>query len=225
MTKSATELLQGHLSEAGIPFAVPGSKEFLSLQTSYTGRHDDVRPTVITRPQSAEQVAAIVKSCLSLKLDPVVRGGGHDMFGRFSALDAVSIDLRDLNTVTVSPDKKTARVGGGAKNYRVLEVLSKHELTAPTGSCGTVGFVGWCLAGGFGPYAHSYGLGADQIVGALVVQANGELVEADARLLKGLRGGGGSLAIVVELEVKTWPLCEACTALGVGSPVFGQIIC
>ncbi|KAJ4180641.1 hypothetical protein NW767_014357 [Fusarium falciforme] len=208
MSKPTTELLQSHLSEAGIPFAVPGSSEFVSLQTSYTGRHDEVRPRVITRPQSAEQVATIIKSCLSLKLEPVVRGGGHDMFGRFSALDAVSIDLRDLNTVTISPDKKTARVEGGATNYQVLEVLSKHGLTAPAGSCGTVGFVGWCLGGGFGPYVHSYGLGADQIAGARVVQANGELVEADARLLKGLRGGGGSLAIVVELEVKTWPLCE-----------------
>ncbi|RSL53970.1 hypothetical protein CEP53_007570 [Fusarium sp. AF-6] len=208
MSKSTTDLLQRNLSEAGIPFAVPGSSEFVSLQTSYTGKHDEVRPKVITRPQSAEQVATIIKSCLSLKLDPVVRGGGHDMFGRFSALDAVCIDLRDLNTVTISPDKKTARVGGGATNYQVLEALSKHGLTAPAGSCGTVGFVGWCLGGGFGPYAHSYGLGADQIVGARVVQAHGELVEADARLLKGLRGGGGSLAIVVELEVKTWPLCE-----------------
>ncbi|KAJ4245444.1 hypothetical protein NW757_010101 [Fusarium falciforme] len=208
MSKPTTELLQSHLSEAGIPFAVPGSSEFVSLQTSYTGRHDEVRPRVITRPQSADQVATIIKSCLSLKLEPVVRGGGHDMFGRFSALDAVCIDLRDLNTVTISPDKKTARVEGGATNYQVLEVLSKHGLTAPAGSCGTVGFVGWCLGGGFGPYVHSYGLGADQIAGARVVQANGELVEADARLLKGLRGGGGSLAIVVELEVKTWPLCE-----------------
>ncbi|KAM0428487.1 hypothetical protein ACHAPT_006847 [Fusarium lateritium] len=203
-----TELLQNHLCEAGIPFALPGSSEFASLQMSYTGRHDYARPNVITKLQSAEQVATIVKLCLRLKLDPVVRGGGHDMFGRFSALGAVSIDLRDLKTVTVSSDKKTARVGGGATNYQVLEGLSEHGLTAPTGSCGTVGFVGWCLGGGFGPYVHSYGLGADQIVGARVVKANGELVEADARLLKGLRGGGGSLAIVVELEVKTWPLCE-----------------
>ncbi|KAL6357248.1 hypothetical protein LRP88_07406 [Fusarium phalaenopsidis] len=124
MSKSTTELLQSHLSEAGIPFAVPGSSEFVSLQTSYTGRHDEVRPKVITRPRSAKQVATIIKSCLSLKLDPVVRGGGHDMFGRFSALDAVSVDLRDLNAVTISPDKKTARVGGGATNYQLKLMLA-----------------------------------------------------------------------------------------------------
>ncbi|KAM5343337.1 hypothetical protein ACJ41O_014303 [Fusarium nematophilum] len=208
MANPATEELHTILRTTGIPFAVPDSKEFTSLQTSYTGQHDDVKPIVITRPQTAEQIAVVVKACLSLKLEPVVRGGGHDMFGRFSALGAVSIDLRDLNSVTVSPDKKTARVGGGTTNHRVLEALSEHGLTAPAGSCGTVGFVGWCLGGGFGPYVHSYGLGADQIIGARVVNAKGELVDANARLLKGLRGGGGSLAIVAELEVKTWPLCE-----------------
>ncbi|KAK7429767.1 hypothetical protein QQZ08_003612 [Neonectria magnoliae] len=208
MTTSTTEQLHSILKESGIPFAIPDSDEFTSLQTSYTGQHDESRPQVITRPQTAEQVASIVKACLSLNLEPVVRGRGHDVFGRFSAPGAVSIDLRDLTTVTVSSDKKTAKVGGGATNHGVLEALGEHGLTAPTGSCGMVGFTGWCLGGGFGPYSHSYGLGADQIVGARVVNAKGELVEADARLLKGLRGGGGSLAIVVETHVKTWPLCE-----------------
>ncbi|KAF4964816.1 hypothetical protein FZEAL_10835 [Fusarium zealandicum] len=202
------ESLCSLLGESRVPFARPNSSDFVSLQTSYTGQHDDVRPQIITRPQSAQQIATIVKACLDLKLEPVVRGGGHDMFGRFSALDAVSIDLRDLTNVVVSPDKKTARVGGGATNYQVLEALNGHGLTAPVGSCGTVGFAGWCLCGGFGPYVHSYGLGADQIVGARVVNAKGEVVEADDGLLKGLRGGGGSLAIVAELEIKTWPLCE-----------------
>lgn len=205
---STREQLHSILEKSGIQFAVPDSDEFTSLQTSYTGQHDDARPQIITRPQTADQVASIVKACLSLNLEPIVRGRGHDVFGRFSALGAVSIDMRDLTAVTVSLDKKTATVGGGTTNHGVLEALSEHGLTAPTGSCGQVGFVGWCLGGGFGPYIHSYGLGADQIVGARVINAKGELVEADARLLKGLRGGGGSLAIVVELDIKTWPLSE-----------------
>lgn len=53
---------------------------------------------------------------------------------------------------------------------------------------------------------NSHGVGADQIVGAKVVNAKGNLVEADAGLLKGLRGGGGSLAIVAELVIKIYPL-------------------
>ncbi|KAF4954962.1 hypothetical protein FSARC_11991 [Fusarium sarcochroum] len=208
MSSPTTYQLHSILHDQGIPFVVQGSADFDSTQESYTGKHTDIQPGVITRPQSPEQVSTIVKACLSFNLEPVVRGGGHDMFGRFSAPGAVSIDLRDLNTVTVSVDKSRARVGGGTTNYQVLEALNEHGLTAPTGSCGTVGFSGWCLGGGFGTYMHSYGLGADQIVGARVVNANGELIDADDRLLKGLRGGGGSLAVVVELEIKTWPLCE-----------------
>ncbi|KAM0546005.1 hypothetical protein ACHAPJ_011117 [Fusarium lateritium] len=208
MSSSMIYQLHSILRNQSIPFAVQGSTDFHSIQESYTGKHTDIQPGVITRPQSPEQVASIVKACLDLQLEPVVRGGGHDMFGRFSAQGAVSIDLRDLNTVTVSKDKSRAKVGGGTTNYQVLEALSEHSLTAPTGSCGTVGFAGWCLGGGFGTYMHSYGLGADQIVGARVVNASGELTNADDRLLKGLRGGGGSIAIVVELEIKTWPLCE-----------------
>ncbi|KAJ4250940.1 hypothetical protein NW762_011590 [Fusarium torreyae] len=208
MSSSTIHQLHSILHNQGIPFAVQGSADFESIQESYTGKHTEKQPGVITKPQSPEHVASIVRTCLNLNLEPVVRGGGHDMFGRFSAHGAVSIDLRDLNTVTVSTDKSRAKVGGGTTNYQVLEALSEHSLTAPTGSCGTVGFAGWCLGGGFGTYMHSYGLGADQIVGARVVNASGELVNADARLLKGLRGGGGSLAIVVELEIKTWPLCD-----------------
>lgn len=130
------------------------------------------------------------------------------MFGRFSALGAVSIDMRNLSSVNVSPDKKTARIGGGTKSLRVLEALSEQGLQAAVGSCSDVGFVGWSLVAGFGPYADSYGLGVDQIVGATVVNAQGKLVEADEGLLKGLRGGGGCLGVVVELTVKVYPKGE-----------------
>ncbi|OAA43610.1 FAD-binding, type 2 [Metarhizium rileyi] len=71
-----------------------------------------------------------------------------------------------------------------------------------------VGYTGWALVGGMGPFMNSYGLGADQIIAAKVVNAHGELVDANERLLKGLRGGGGSLAIVVELVIKAYPLNE-----------------
>lgn len=91
---------------------------------------------------------------------------------------------------------------------QVLEALEKHGLMVPTGTCGTVGFVGWSLIGGLGQYMHSYGIGVDQIVGAKVVNAKGELVEADVKMLNGLRGGGGNMGIVAELEVKVYPLQE-----------------
>lgn len=194
------------LSEAGIPLITPHDADFTSTLQSYTGTHEDAKPTVVTLPNTPEQVATIVTRCIEADSPMVVRGGGHDMYGRFTAPGVVSVDLRKLNSVTVSGDKSTVRVGGGVTASRVLEELEKHGLQVPVGSCGSVGFTAWCLGGGLGPYLQSYGLGADQIVGAKVVNAQGKLVDADERLLEGLRGGGGSLAVVVELVVKAYPL-------------------
>lgn len=201
-------VMEALLQQSGIAYHTPGGEQFASLQHSYTGAHSDSPLSIITLPETSEQVATIVKQSLATSSTIVVRGGGHDCFGRFAVKGAVSIDLRNLDFVSVAEDKKTARVGGGVKATKVLGELAKAGLQVPVGACGDVGFTSWCMIGGFGPYSSEYGIGSDQIVGARVVNAEGEVVDADERLLKGLRGGGGSLAIVTELIVKTYPLKE-----------------
>ena len=71
-----------------------------------------------------------------------------------------------------------------------------------------MGYVGWATLGGYGPFSGMYGLGADQIEGARLVDARGELIDADEELLKGIRGGGGIFGVIVELTVKVYPLKE-----------------
>lgn len=52
----------------------------------------------------------------------------------------------------------------------------------------------------------NYGLGVDQIVGAKVVNHEGRIVEADDRMLQVIRGGGGTLGVIVALTIKVYPL-------------------
>ena len=64
--------------------------------------------------------------------------------------------------------------------------------------------------GGHGPAAHNYGLGADQVLEAQVVLANGTLVTANAcqnpDLFFAIRGGGGgTYGIVVSTTIKAYP--------------------
>ena len=64
--------------------------------------------------------------------------------------------------------------------------------------------------GGHGPATHNYGLGADQILEAQVVLANGNLVTANAcqnsDLFFAIRGGGGgTYGIVVSTTIKAYP--------------------
>ena len=85
---------------------------------------------------------------MAYKLPIVVRGAGHDMYGRFTALDAVCVDLRGLTSVNVSEDNKTVRIGGGITHLQLAEELAGHGLQVPIGACANVGYTGWCLAGG-----------------------------------------------------------------------------
>ena len=64
--------------------------------------------------------------------------------------------------------------------------------------------------GGHGPATHNYGLGADQVLEAQVVLANGTLVTANAcqnpDLFFAIRGGGGgTYGIVVSTTIKAYP--------------------
>lgn len=201
----------GATNERTIPVAMNLGEDELLFRTweeSYSGTHPDARPEMIVRPQTTEDVATVVKEVVKRELDLVVRGGGHDVFGRFTAKGAVCIDLKDMREVRISEDKKTVRIGGGATQFDVVRAVDKEGLQVASGSCGLVGHAGWSIVGGFGAFMHSYGMGCDQIVGAKVVTADGEVVEASERMLKGLRGGGGNFGIVAELTIKAYPKTE-----------------
>jgi len=60
--------------------------------------------------------------------------------------------------------------------------------------------------GGYGQWGPNYGLGLDGIIGAKVVNQNGDIIEADEELLKGIRGAGGFAGVIVELTIKVYPL-------------------
>lgn len=49
-------------------------------------------------------------------------------------------------------------------------------------------------------------MGVDQILGAKIVNAQGEIQTASEELLISIRGGGGSLGIITELTIKVYPL-------------------
>jgi hypothetical protein len=73
--------------------------------------------------------------------------------------------------------------------------------------------VGYSLGGGIGWLARKHGLSASSVLSAEVVNADGEVVRADAEtnadLFWALRGGGGSFGVVTEVEIALYPVPEA----------------
>ncbi|MGV9295695.1 FAD-binding oxidoreductase [Amycolatopsis sp. NPDC003676] len=164
------------------------------------------RPDVVVECRSTADVQASVRVARELGLSLSVRSGGHDWAGRALADGGITLDLRPLNRVAVDAGRRAAVVGGGARANDVLAAAEVHGLTAAVGTIGTVGFAGLALGGGYGPFLGKYGLAADNLLGAEIVLADGEVVLANASRLPdlwwALRGGGGNFGVVTSLGVR-----------------------
>ncbi|KAF9885344.1 hypothetical protein FE257_012961 [Aspergillus nanangensis] len=191
------EFLSQHPS---IQNATPSSAEYADLREAYVV-DPTVNPNTILRPQTVEEIAAIISFLGSNGIDFTIRGGGHDMFGRAMKDNTVVVDVRLINHVEVHPESLTATIGGGTLIGRLMRTLQAHSLTAAVGTISSVGYVGWAMYGGYGPYSPQFGLGTDQILRAKVVNAQGQIVEADADLLKAIRGAGGAFGVIAEITI------------------------
>ncbi|KAJ5573310.1 hypothetical protein VI817_008103 [Penicillium citrinum] len=187
-----------------IRHVIPESSDFAALREQFVIQETRT-PSIIVCPSTIEEISSLVKVLTASKLPFTVRAGGHDMFGRTQVEDAVTIDVRGINHVEVNKSSHTARVGGGVITMNLLRELQKHEVTTPHPVTPSVGYTGWATHGGYGLLSSHYGLGVDQIVGARVVDAQGNIRDADENMLTTIRGGGGSVALIYELTIKVYP--------------------
>lgn len=189
-----------------IPYFTPSSSEFNTLRPGYV--IDSTTPAIILRPRTADDVAGLISILKTNSLHFAIRVGGHDMFGRYQAESAVTIDLREIAYIHVDREARTARIGGGVIVSDLLSVLDQYGMVVPHPIISSVGFVGWATHGGYGLMSSEYGLGVDQILQAKVVGADATVCNANDEMLAVIRGGGGTLGVIVELTIKIYPLAQ-----------------
>lgn len=197
------------------------SAESYEVLRAYYNAAATQKPMAIIRPRTEAEVLAVVREVRAQNIPFGIRVGGHTInFDRAQGQDGVELDLRALDTIAIAEDKKSVRVGGGILSVNLARFLHSHGVTTPHGWCSTVGVAGWALGGGYGWSSAYYGLGVDQVLGARVALAGGEVVDTDDHpdLLWALRGAGnGNFGVVVELRLRLYP--ETATLCGlVGFP-------
>lgn len=108
------------------------------------------------------------------------------------------------------PTSKDCNRRGGATAADVAAAATPFGLAAVTGNVGVVGMAGFLLAGGYGPLTTRFGLAVDNLLGAEIVLADGQLVRADVmqneELFWALRGGGGNFGVVTSMCVRLHPV-------------------
>jgi FAD/FMN-containing dehydrogenase len=191
-----------------VTLLTPTSPEWKNRRATRGHAGQEKKPLGIAIPTNAQQVAGIVRWAVKNEVDFTVRTGGNDFYGRNAADGALIIDMRDINFINVADDKTTATIGGGVIAKDMLLKFDEYNLTAPLGNSLEVGYVGWSTIGGYGPFTGALGMGFEGIVGAEVVNHEGEIVKATDEMLEGLRGMGGNLGIVTSLTIKVYPKRE-----------------
>ncbi|XP_048334203.1 tetrahydroberberine oxidase-like [Ziziphus jujuba] len=173
-----------------------------------------LKPCFIITPEHFSHVQAAVNCSKIHGLEVRVRSGGHDYEGlSYTARNPfVIIDLVNLRQVRIDLENGTAWVQTGATLGEVYYKIGNASNTYgfPAGTCPTLGVGGHISGGGQGFLMRKYGLAADNVLDAVIVNARGEILSRSSMgedLFWAIRGGGAaSFGVVVEWKIKLVPV-------------------
>ena len=187
----------------------PGDADYDRARSLFNGAFDR-RPEAIVRPRNAEDIAAALRSARTHELPVAIRGGGHHVAAFGSVDGGLTIDLSLLRGVSVDPERRVARVEGGALWSDVDRATLPYGLATAAATIASVGVAGFTLGGGIGRLARAHGLAADNLLSVELVTAAGEHVTASTEenpsLFWALRGGGGNFGVVTAFEFALHPI-------------------
>jgi FAD/FMN-containing dehydrogenase len=192
----------------------PGDAGYDDARTVFYGGFDR-RPAVIVRAADATDVARVIVLARETGLELAVRSGGHSVPGHSTTEGGIVLDLRDLNSLEIEVESRTAWAETGLTTGRYTAAAAVHGLATPFGDTGSVGIGGLTLGGGLGYLVRKHGLTIDSLLAADVVTADGELLRVDAEshpdLFWAIRGGGGNFGVATRVQLR---LHEVGTVVG-----------
>ena len=163
--------------------------------------------SLVHRPATVADVARIVREASESSTSLTVVGGGHGPWSRVPE-PGVRLELSALSEIVVEGD--VVHIGGGAVWGDVATALAGHGLALSSGDTASVGVGGLTVGGGIGWMVRAWGLAADQLIGAQLVTATGDVVEVsseqNADLFWALRGGGGNVGVVTRFDFRAHAL-------------------
>jgi FAD binding domain-containing protein/berberine-like enzyme len=187
----------------------PGDSAYDEARTVFMGGFDG-RPAVIIRPSDAQTVARVIALARETGLPFAVRSGGHSGAGHSTVDGGLVLDLRGLRTLEIARDRRSAWAGSGLTAGEYTRAVGEHGLATGFGDTGSVGLGGITLSGGIGYLTRKYGMTVDNVLGAELVTAAGEVLDVSADshpdLFWAIRGGGGNFGIVTRFRYRLHPV-------------------
>jgi FAD/FMN-containing dehydrogenase len=166
----------------------------------------DSRPAAIVRVADSYDVARVVNFARETGIELAVRSGGHSRVGHGTSEGGIVLDLAEMHAVEIDAHGRTAWAQTGVKAGDYTRATGERGLATGLGDTASVGIAGITLGGGMGFLVRKYGLTIDDVLGAELVTASGELVTVDEEnhpdLFWALRGGGGNFGVTTRLRFR-----------------------
>jgi FAD/FMN-containing dehydrogenase len=170
----------------------------------------DKRPAAIARVANDDDIRRVIEIARDPDVELAVRAGGHSITGKSSSDGGIVLDVRGLNTLDIDAGARTAEAGAGLTAAEYTSAAAAEGLATGFGDTGSVGISGITLGGGVGFLVRKHGLTIDDLLGADVVTADGEIVTVDAEshpdLFWAIRGGGGNFGVVSRFRYRLHPV-------------------
>jgi FAD/FMN-containing dehydrogenase len=203
-----------------------------SISSYYSGQERDLNPGCIFRPTSTSEVSQFIKLVTSSgNTQFAVRGGGHTLWPGAANVDGgITVDMRAMNSLSLSEDHKIAHLGAGAVFSDIYPQLTPYNLTVMGGRVPGIGAGGFvtggkyslCLIshdlqmltqsylGGITFLSRKHGFSCDNVYGYEVVLASGKVVYAsqssNSDLWLALKGGSNNFGIITRFDLAAFPL-------------------
>ncbi len=181
------------------PVLLAGHPDYDGARRIWNGMHDK-RPALIARCRNNADIVNSVNFARDNSLLLAVRGGGHSWPGKSTCDGGLMLDLAEMINIDVDVAGQTAWCEGGALLGHLDDATLAQGLVTTAGVVSHTGVGGFTLGGGFGRLNRKYGLTIDNLLGAEIITADGQvrMVTADNEpdLFWAIRGGGGNFGVV-----------------------------
>jgi FAD/FMN-containing dehydrogenase len=211
MSRVASEVIDTAQLREGLSGRViePGDPEYDDVRRVFVGNIDK-RPRVIVRPANANDVARVVAYARETGAELAVRSGGHSGPGHSTSDGGIVLDVRDLRTLDIDVERKTAWAGSGLTGGEYSVAAGAHGLATGFGDTASVGIGGLTLGGGVGYLVRKHGLTIDDLLAAEIVTADGTVRRVDDAnepdLFWAIRGGGGNFGVATRFQFRLHPV-------------------
>jgi alkyldihydroxyacetonephosphate synthase len=191
-----------------------------------------VMPIAVVRPGDTQDASATVRFCADHDLPLVELGGGTGLMGGARSIrSGIVLDLRSMNRILdVNREDRTVRVQAGAVLADVNAALAPAGLmlghdpwTVPIATVG-----GTISTNSLGYRGAQYGSMGDEVLGLQVVLGDASVLEirpaarssTGPRLKHLFAGAEGTLGVITEAVLRTFPIPESRRLLALDFPDF-----